>query len=199
MKPELKQAILDSQSLPGWCMLDKAEHLALLALDKAPKLIVEIGVFGGRSLIPLGLAAQQYGGKVYGVDPWRNDACLEGDVGKENAEWWGSLNIEAIYQAACAGVKKFRLDATVELLRMMDHEALTRFEDNSIGILHVDGNHSSEVSRRYIEQWGPKIEQGGYLIMDDIDWPTQAETVKLIEKSYQRITIRPSWGVWRKE
>ena len=199
MSPELKAKILKTQSLHGWCMLDKAEHLALLVLDATPKLVVEIGVYGARSLIPMALAAKQYGGKVYGIDPWTNAACLEGTNDPANAEWWGKLPIQKIYESAVEAVHKFGVTDVVTLLRMTDTEALGQFQDESIGVLHVDGNHSPEVSRRYIEHWGPKLEKGGYLIMDDIDWPTQAETVKLIESLYKPVTIKPSWAIYRKD
>lgn len=199
MNPELKSKILSTQSLHGWCGLEKAEHMALLVLDAEPETIVEIGVYGARSLIPLALAAQQYGGKVYGIDPWTNIACLEGTNDKANDEWWGSLDINMIYRSAVDAVHRFRLSATVELMRMTDSEALPHFKDESIGVLHVDGNHSAEVSRRYIEQWGAKIKKGGYLIMDDTDWPSQAETVKLIESRYQRVRVNTSWAIYRKD
>ncbi len=199
MNPELKSKLVVAQRLHGWCGLEKSEHLALLMLDAAPEIAVEIGVYGGKSLIPLGLAASQFGGKVYGIDPWSNAACLEGSNDPANDAWWGSLDIEMIYRSAVSAVESFNLVATVELLRMTDTEALPRFADGSIGVLHVDGNHSPEVSRRYIEQWGPKIKKGGYLIMDDTDWPSQAETVKLIESRYQRVTVSPSWAIYRKD
>jgi len=199
MNPELKLKLLKVQGLYGWCLFDKAESLTQLMLDAAPAVAVEIGVYGGKSLIPIGLAAKQYGGRVYGIDPWTNAACLEGTNDPANDEWWGTLDIELIYRSAAAAVLDFNLAATVELLRMTDVDALPRFEDGSIGVLHVDGNHSPEVSRRYIEQWGPKIKQGGYLIMDDTDWPSQAETVKLIESQYQRVKVAPSWAIYRKD
>ena len=199
MSPELKRKILATQKLHGWCMLDKAEHLALLVQDATPSKIVEIGVYGGRSLIPMALAAKTYGGTVYGIDPWSNEACLEGTQDPANAEWWAKLDIEMIYQCAVEAVNAFGVADVVRLMRMRDEEALGYFGDEEIGLLHVDGNHSNEVSRRYVEQWGPKIEPGGYLVMDDIDWPSQAETVKLIESQYARVTIKPSWAIYRKE
>lgn len=199
MSPELKRKILATQRLHGWCMLDKAEHLALLVQDSTPAKIVEIGVYGGRSLIPMALAAQTYGGSVYGIDPWKNEACLEGTQDPANAKWWGDLDLEMIYQHAKEAINAFGVADVVRLMRMTDTEALGHFGDEEIGVLHVDGNHSAEVSQRYIKEWGPKIEPGGYLIMDDTDWPSQAETVKLIESHYARVTVKPSWAIYRKE
>lgn len=200
MNPEMKRTIERVvRETMGWCGLEKAEHLALLALDSHPALIVEIGVFGGKSLIPLALAAKQYGGKVVGIDPWLAGAALEGTNSEANDKWWAALNYEQIFSSFVQALHNFEVADTVRVMRMMDVDALPEFADNSIGILHVDGNHSPEVSRRYIEQWGSKVKSGGYLIMDDTDWPSQAETVKLIESRYALINSFPSWAVYRKE
>lgn len=200
MNPQMKQAIAKVVAeTMGWCGLEKAEHLALLTLDAHPDLIVEIGVFGGKSLIPLALAAKQYGGKVVGIDPWMAGAALEGTNGEDNDKWWASLDYERVFSTCINDIQRFGVSENVTIMRCMDVDAIRTFLPESIGILHVDGNHSPEVSRRYIEQWGPLVKKGGYLIMDDTDWPSQAETVKLIESRFTLINSFPSWAVYRKE
>lgn len=194
----LADSIRETQTLDGWCPLEKAEALARLVLDVKPACIAEIGVYGGRSLIPMALAAKTYGGTVHGIDPWSHEAALEGDVGADNSEWWGRLDIEKIYQGFLGGIRRFGVEDTLRVHRTTDVAALGEFQDGQIGILHVDGNHSSEVSRRYVEQWGPKITAGGYLVMDDIDWQTQAETLALIEQTYLTIRKEKSWAIYRK-
>lgn len=194
----LDDAIRATQTLEGWCPLEKAEALARLVLDAKPACIAEIGVYGGRSLIPMALAAQTYGGEVHGIDPWSNAAAIEGDVGTENSEWWGRLDIEKIYEGFLAGIRRFGVEDTLRVHRTTDTAALGAFEDGHVGILHVDGNHSAEVSRRYVDQWGPKIAAGGYLVMDDIDWQSQAETLALIERTYLTIRKEKSWAIYRK-
>jgi len=188
-----------TQELQGWCPLEKAVALSDLVVEAKPESIVEIGVYGGRSAVPMALAAQTYGGVVHGVDPWSHAAALEGDVGSENAEWWGKLDLEAIYRGFLDGLCRFGVQDTVRVHRMTDTAALPLFADGSIGLLHVDGNHSAEVSMRYVEQWGPKVAPGGYLVMDDIDWATQADTVAFIERTYAPVRKESSWAIYRKE
>jgi len=194
----LEESIRETQTLDGWCPLEKAEALARLVLDVKPACIAEIGVYGGRSLIPMALAAKTYGGTVHGIDPWSHDAALEGDVGSVNSEWWSKLDLEGIYRRFLAGITRFGVGDTLRVHRTTDTVALEGFQEGQIGILHVDGNHSAEVSRRYVEQWGPKISAGGYLVMDDIDWASQAETIALIERTYQLIRKEKSWAIYRK-
>jgi len=196
---DLSEAVRQTQDLQGWCPLEKAEALTRLVLEARPECIVEIGVYGGRSAVPMALAARTYGATVHGVDPWSHAAALEGDVGDENREWWGKLDLEGIYRGFLDGVRRFGVEDTLRVHRMTDTAALPMFADGSIGLLHVDGNHSAEVSMRYVEQWGPKIAPGGHLVMDDIDWQTQAETVAFIERTYAMVRRESSWAIYRKE
>ncbi|MBI2809024.1 MAG: hypothetical protein HYX68_28910 [Planctomycetes bacterium] len=47
--------------LEGWCTPEKAQMLAALIIDALPALCVEIGVHGGKSLIPQAMALRQTG------------------------------------------------------------------------------------------------------------------------------------------
>ena len=191
------RTIAATQTLPGWCPLEKAEYLAALVRVSGARCIVEIGVYGGRSLVPMALAAEAHGGVVHAIDPWEVAASLEGDNGTENDAWWSQLDHEQIYREFLRGVESFGVGDTVRVLRMKDTEALARFPAGSIDLLHVDGNHSAAVSMRYVRQWGPKLVPGGYLVMDDIDWGTQRETVRLLAASYRTVKVEPTWAVYQ--
>src|SRR4051812_47320274 len=72
----------------GWCTVDKAKTLAASVLAIRPGTVVQIGVWAGRSLIPMALACQSvHKGIVIGIDPWSPDASAEGQIG-ENLAWW---------------------------------------------------------------------------------------------------------------
>jgi len=197
-KPTLDEQIAATQSLEGWCSLDKARALAALVLDARPSCIAEIGVFGGRSAIPMALAARSYGGVVHGIDPWSTAAALEGDIGEGNRAWWSRLDMERVHRGFLAAIDTFGISHSLRVLRMTDTEALTRFENGQIDLLHVDGNHSNVVSRRYVEQWGPKLAPGGHLVLDDIDWDSQRDTVALVEQTFEPIRREASWAIYRK-
>src|SRR5579863_4686167 len=60
--------------IDGWCTPAKAQWLARFIVDRRASHILEIGVFGGKSLIPMALAAQSVSeSQVVGVEPWRAD------------------------------------------------------------------------------------------------------------------------------
>ena len=56
----------------GWCSIEKAYALASAIIALRPGVVVEIGIWAGRSLIPMALALKKVGaGKIIGIDPWR--------------------------------------------------------------------------------------------------------------------------------
>ena len=47
--------------LEGWCGLEKSNELYNLVIDQKPKVLVEIGVFEGKSLFSQALALKENG------------------------------------------------------------------------------------------------------------------------------------------
>ena len=65
--------INDYKNIRGWCTLEKAIKMTEYIKDDF-KLCVELGVFGGKSLLPISLKCK---GKVIGIDAWEKEASLE--------------------------------------------------------------------------------------------------------------------------
>ena len=51
-------------------------------------------------------------------------------------------------------------------------EAVNQFEDNSIDLIYIDSDHSSERVTKEIVAWLPKIKDGGFVAGHDINMPT---------------------------
>lgn len=178
----LRNRLLLLQKLDGWCWPAKADHLARLVISEKPELMVELGVFGGRSIGALAMAAQHIGvGRCIGIDPWSIPAALEGEIGGAHMEWWSKLNLDKIYQDCRSKMGDLGLLSTVDLWREKDTASNQRFVEGSIDLLHSDSNHSPEVSERVTRNWHPKLRVGGILIFDDCAWPTQAKAVEIIK------------------
>lgn len=159
-------------TLQGWCSLEKANHLAETILSEKPLICVELGVYGGSSFVPIALAVQENnnGGIAYGIDPWTTRDCLEGMVEPANKQWWGNLNIEAIYQGCQRAIGELGLNECCHLIRAKSEDAASRFVDGSIGLLHIDGNHSEEISHRDSVLWLPKMLSVSTIYVDDFRW-----------------------------
>lgn len=166
----------------GWCTVEKATVLVNLILENKIKNAVEIGIFGGRSIIPMAMAMKEQGfGEICGIDPWTIDAALEGQNDPANDNWWKSLDIEKIYTGFVEHVLRVGVSKQCRWLRSKSDQAVNFFPDGSIDLFHLDGNHSEQTSCRDVELWCPKLSENSFWVLDDADWPTQQNTVELIK------------------
>jgi predicted O-methyltransferase YrrM len=77
--------------LHGWCAPGKAKLLVDLVLKTKPNIILEIGVWGGKSLIPMAYALRENGrGIAYGIDPWESHESVQW-VKDETNKHFGNL------------------------------------------------------------------------------------------------------------
>ncbi|WP_235933808.1 class I SAM-dependent methyltransferase [Agromyces humi] len=121
-----------------------------------PSLVVELGTHNGFSyfvfcdaVVRLGLDA-----RTYAVDTW------EGDV---HAGFYGEDVFAAVKQVNDAEYGSFST-----LLRMTFDEALSRIQDGSVDLLHLDGRHRYEDVRHDFESWLPKLSSRGVVLFHDI-------------------------------
>lgn len=168
MNPTLLQKIIETNpQLHGWAELDKAITLASIVVAYKPKTIVEIGVWGGRSLIPMALACKAVGkGTVIGIDPWSPVVSAQGQVSEQDKQWWGDKNHEMVYQHFASFVSKLGLEAWTSIRRMKSDDFKESLE---IGLLHIDGNHGPQAIAD-TEHFCPMIPVNGICILDDLHW-----------------------------
>lgn len=167
MTPDLFNRIAaELPTLHGWCDLDKAIDLAATVVALRPQVVVEIGVFGGKSLIPMALACQAIGsGVVIGVDPWDPRASSEGYDGK-NKEWWENLDHESIARSYLNAVQRLGLNQFVQTVRMRSDAFAP---PDKIDFCHIDGSHSEQAIRD-VQRYASNVRVGGFTAMDDTTW-----------------------------
>ena len=165
-------------SMHGWCTPEKARDLMRTVLEEKPKVVVEIGVFAGKSLFALGAAMEEIksDGKVYGIEPWNNVACAQGyDLEDPNRKWWEGLNMGQIERAFYAVRTYLNLGERVVVLKTKSSNAVEKFRElhragTPIDLLHIDGNHSEEASTSDVDLFMPLVKPGGVVFMDDLNW-----------------------------
>ena len=208
MKPATIEAIkaLCDNSNPrhadGWCWLDKALTMCRFIETEKPKVVVGIGIFGGRSMLPQALQLRDNGeGVIYGLDPWTRAAALDGDHKKADNDWWSKIDLERIMIRFMGQVVNLGLIDIAIPIRASSQAASGIFPDGSIDIIEIDGNHSELASLRDIEHYFPKVRSGGLIWLDDTDgekWPTnQAAVRKLEELCEQVLTVKGPEGECR--
>ena len=85
-------------TIEGWCEKNKALKLYDIIREVKPDLCVEIGVFGGSSLIPQALALKHNNrGTIAGIDPWSNNSAIEEMENFANKNWWGQIDLQGVY------------------------------------------------------------------------------------------------------
>lgn len=192
-----KIALEAMRSLEGWCSQAKGSILIDLIYMLKPKVVVEIGVWGGKSLIPMAIAIKENKqGKVYGIDPWDNNSSIKGMEGV-NKEWWGKVDHKQVYTGLIEHIRKLELDSYITLIKKESKDAP---EISNIDFLHIDGNHSEEASYFDVCKWVPLVSEGGIIVFDDTTWGTTKRAVEFLNKNC--IKLLPefkgenTWGIW---
>lgn len=187
------------ESIHGWCTREKANKLIELVNEVKPSLCVELGVFGGRSLLPIALAAKSFNSRVIGIDAWTAQASLEGTNSKENDDWWSKIDYNNMYQYTINIMVENQVQ--VDLWKAKSNEVVGKFEDSCIDLLHQDSNHSEEISCEEVELYCNKVRVGGYWVFDDTNWQTTQKAQQLLlTKGYEETYSAPNneWKVFKK-
>ena len=176
--------------LEGWCEFEKANELYDLVIKEKPEILVEIGVFGGKSLFSQAFALKENGfGKIYGIDSWSKEEALLGLTDEIAKEWWGSLDYDFIYNGCISFMNKENLQNYVELIREKSDEFINHF-DKKIDILHIDGNHEEEYSTIDVYNYLPLVKNGGFIWFDDASWNQTQRAIRVMEKDHNCILVK---------
>lgn len=180
----------------GWCWEEKAIKLAEAVWTLRPNLTVEVGVFGGKSFIPMaavvahlesgaGTPLPSY--EAHGIDPWSAVAAVKDNEGTAHEPFWGNQGmLDGVYNRACQAVDRLQ-GRSVRLFRETSEQAFGRYKDNSIGVLSMDANHADPQSFADVQRWWPKLKSGGLFVMDDTAWESQARAVAWLKERGQVI------------
>ena len=145
----------------------------------------EIGIFGGINLFANYDEAKKNNIKIIGIDPHEKIYIFNG-VNKDDIsdvlvnkrlKLWKifSTNIENT-------IKKYKLN--IKYIKDTSWNAYSLIEDNSIGILHVDGDHSYEGVKKDLELFYDKMKDKSLILMDDFKWKgIRRATLEFVNKN----------------
>jgi hypothetical protein len=167
------------QSVPldfgGGSGASKALVLADLIVSLRLRTFVEIGVYKGRSLLPIATMFRVLGeGTAIGIDPWSAQHALQHDDHAFDADsanaWVEQQPWDETYQGVADRIELYGLSDHCQLIRMTSEEAAPQFADGSVDMVHIDGNHDRAAVERDVELYLPKLKAGGVLVLDDATW-----------------------------
>jgi len=181
------------EKIEGWCSKEKA--LTMASLIKPNDFCVELGVWGGRSLLPMCLTTKNI---VIGVDAWSKESSLEGVNSSLNDEWWAKIDYEKMFQYTKNLLTKYNCN-NARLFRAKSKDVVNHFKDESIDFLHQDSNHSEEISCEEVELYKNKVKKNGIWVFDDTDWETTKKAQNLlVNYGYREIHDSGQWKVYQK-
>lgn len=127
------------------------------------KTIVEIGVWRGRfSDVLLSTMNPK---KLYLVDPWIATSEDEAEDALTTAK--NGAQMEQIYNAVKNRFSNEIEAGQVEIIRDYSANALTTFDDDSIDLIYIDGDHTYEAVKTDLDLAWKKIKPSGYIMLDD--------------------------------
>jgi predicted O-methyltransferase YrrM len=190
---------IEIKKLEGWVSPERGVELYDLIVKEKPVICVEIGVFGGRSLISQAMGLRTNGsGRVYGIDPWKTEAALEGE-NTANKEWWSkNVDLHGIHSGTMDAIWRLGLDEWAIVIRAKSQDAKFLFRDG-IDWLFIDGNHSEVSSSRDVLNYVPLVRSGGIIIFDDADWPSTQTALKALDIHCDLLKDAGGYRIYKKK
>jgi hypothetical protein len=133
-----------------------------------PSTFVELGTHFGDSFCAFcqGVAAARLPTRCFAVDTWQGDSQA------------GFYKGDQIYQTL-QGYLNQQYAGFSELLRMEFDQAVSRFGDGTVDLLHIDGCHTYEAVRHDFQSWLGKLSPAGVVLFHDV------------------ASRKPGFGVWQ--
>ncbi len=202
-KPIENKMLMQLQGMEGWCSATKALALFSHVLEHKPVICVEIGVFGGQSLLPIAYGLRENGcGTVFGIDPWSASEAIVDVANPADVEWWGKkVDLEAIYAGCLKAIDEAKLGKYIHLYSETSRAVAMTWR-LPIELLHIDGSHSEWSSTSDVCLWLPFLASGGFVFMDDVNWVSTNTAVRFVEKFCKKIgetiTEKSTFAIYRK-
>ncbi|WP_048647177.1 class I SAM-dependent methyltransferase [Nitratireductor soli] len=173
--------------LEGWCSRAKAVALTNAIIEEQPQLCVEIGIFGGRSIVPCAAALRQNGsGVIYGIETWSPAIATEHFTSEENDSWWQQVDFPRIKQDFFAFIALHGFTEQIRVIEKTSRDAASLFD--AIDFLHIDGAHSVFNAAEDVVLYASKLKIGGIVVLDDIDWPTTGPAHEILKSIAEPLT-----------
>ena len=117
-----------------------------------PSCIVELGTHSGYSFFVFAEAVKRLGldTRLYAIDTWEGD---------DQAGFYS----EDIFRSVSTLAKRDYAGYT-ELIRTYFSEAVSRFADGTVDLLHIDGRHGYDDVREDFEMYRPKLSSGSVVL-----------------------------------
>ena len=173
------EARQEEVDLQGW----RSSHSFLSSVihELLPKIIVEVGVWKGASVITMAKTLNECSldSAIVAIDTWRGSSehwC--------QAENYKLMNVyhglPRLYETFMANVISKSLSDYVVPLPVDSLTAYEILKQRQIHpeLVHIDAGHGYHSVSKDLEMWSELLSQGGSIIMDDYDWDDETQSAK---------------------
>lgn len=172
----------------GWLDPKVATAMRALIRRTLPNIVVEIGVYAGKSLINSALALRDNGGGIiYGIDPWRTKTAVHDMAPEENVSFWANTDLDDVHMACMHAIWEHGVENHIVIMRSTSYIASKIFEPQSIEIIYIDGGHSEMASILDVNVYLPKVRHRGHIWIDDTDYPSLQKALSILEEQCRLI------------
>jgi predicted O-methyltransferase YrrM len=171
--------------LGGWFTNVEAEVYRSLVSPIRSGVVVEVGVWKGRSISTILDICRTNRNRLVAVDTWKPDL---GDPGYQEA---ATRDILAIFRE---NLRLLGHTRTVEILQAASPHTRDHFSDRSIDLVFLDADHAYESVRRDIEAWLPKVARHGVLCGHD--YTTRPGVRRAVEEIFGLCIALPGGSIW---
>lgn len=180
------ETILKMSGIHGWCSDEKALVMMDVINKNKCRYCIEIGVFSGKSLLPIARTVQyNESGVVYAIDAWDRAAAIKGLIpSNPNYGWWKQIDFDHLYHETKNIMNQNGLIPYCHFMKNLSQDVVSLFGDGTIDFIHFDGNHNEKSIFSDVTSYYPKIKNGGFIVLNDPNWLSSKEAlVFLLERT----------------
>lgn len=158
-------------NVPAYCLDNTRNFIKSHMSSIYSGIFVEIGVYGGSTLLDIYDICKTNNNQIYGIDPWDKITIFNGQNYDES-----NLTVRTQEINRYTHVKNNLMNIissnnlNINILNENSWDVYNTFEDNSINCIHIDGDHSYEGVKKDLTLYWIKIKSGGMIINDDYHW-----------------------------
>lgn len=177
--------------VPAYCLDGTRNFIKSYMSSIYGGVFVEIGVYGGSTLLDIYNICKTNNNKIYGIDPWDKITIFNGqsydetNIDVRNQEINRYKNVKDNLMNI---INLHNLD--INIINENSWDIYDTFEDNSIDCIHIDGDHSYEGVKKDLNLYWSKIKNGGMIINDDYHWAGVKKAIDEFIKDHEMDIIK---------
>ena len=131
----------------------------------------EIGIFGGINMFALYDTCKKHNMGVIGIDPHDSSVCFNGVPASEIEDNLTSTRYP-LWKKFRENIEKTITEHKLDIRYINDTSwnCHPLIKDESLSVLHIDGDHSYDGITKDFELFYPKMKNNGVILVDDYTW-----------------------------